>query len=121
MFDVLSFVSWITGKGADQTFQKICSMVIGLMNKLQDIGKIYRKTLAISAPSMEEYGTKLAPYSISCATKNVNLLPDPVESNYEAKNQQVLIQGGHFFQHSRWISIAALHRECAQPIRKRMC
>ena len=27
---------------------------------------------------MEEYGTKLAPYSISCATKNVNLLPDPV-------------------------------------------
>ena len=79
MFDVLSFVSWITGKGADQTFQKICSMVIGLMNKLQDIGKIYRKTLAISAPSMEEYGTKLAPYSISCATKNVNLLPDPVQ------------------------------------------
>ena len=78
MFDVLSFVSWITGKGADQTFQKICSMVIGLMNKLQDIGKIYRKTLAISAPSMEEYGTKLAPCSISCATKNVNLLPDPV-------------------------------------------
>ena len=54
-------------------------MVIGLMNKLQEIGKIYRKTLAISAPSMEEYGTKLAPYSISCATKNVNLLPDPVQ------------------------------------------
>ena len=53
-------------------------MVIGLMNKLEDIGKIYRKTLSILAPSMEEYGTKLAPYSISCATKNVNLLPDPV-------------------------------------------
>ena len=53
-------------------------MVIGLMNKLEDIGKIYRKISAVLAPSMEEYGTKLAPYSISCATKNVNLLPDPV-------------------------------------------
>ena len=49
------------------------SMVMGLMNKLEDIGKIYRKTLAILAPSMEEYGTKLAPYSISCALKNVIL------------------------------------------------
>ena len=54
-------------------------MVIGLMNKLEDIGKIYRKISAVLAPSMEEYGTKLAPYSISCATKNVNLLPDPVD------------------------------------------
>ena len=53
-------------------------MVIGLMNKLEDIAKIYRKLSAVLAPSMEEYGTKLAPYSISCATKNVNLLPDPV-------------------------------------------
>ena len=54
-------------------------MVIGLMNKLEDIGKIYRKTLAKLAPSMEEYGTKLALFSISCALKNVNLLSDPVQ------------------------------------------
>ena len=78
MFDVLSFVSWIRWKGTVQKFQKICSLVIGLMNKLEDIGKIYRKTLAILAPSMEEYGIKLALYSISCSTKNVKLLPDPV-------------------------------------------
>ena len=80
MFDVLLFVSWIRWKGTVQKFKKICSMVIGLMNKLEDIGKIYRKISAVLAPSMEEYGTKLAPYSISCATKNVNLLPDPVWS-----------------------------------------
>ena len=78
MFDVLSFVSWIRWKGTVQKFQNFFSMVIGLMNKLEDIGKIYRKISAVLAPSMEEYGTKLAPYSISCATKNVNLLPDPV-------------------------------------------
>ena len=53
-------------------------MVIGLMNKLEDIGKIYRKTLAKLAPSMEEYGTKLALFSISCALKNVILQPGRV-------------------------------------------
>ena len=73
MFDVLSFVSWIRWKGTVQKFQNFFSMVIDLMNKLEDIGKIYRKTLAILAPSMEEYGTKLALYSISCALKNVIL------------------------------------------------
>ena len=59
MFDVLLFVSWIRWKGTVQKFQIFFSMGTGLMNKLEHIGKIYRKTLAILAPSMEEYGTEL--------------------------------------------------------------
>ena len=34
-------------------------MQTSLMNKLEDLGKIYRNTLAILAPSMEEFGTDL--------------------------------------------------------------
>ena len=46
-------------KGTVQKFQNFFSMGTGLMNKLEHIGKIYRKTLAILVPSMEEYGTEL--------------------------------------------------------------
>ena len=60
-------------------------MVIGLMNKLERIGKIYRKTLAKLAPSMEEYGTKLALYSISCALKNVILQSGRVGVLFETR------------------------------------
>ena len=48
-------------KGTVQKFQNFFSMGTGLMNKLEHIGKIYRKTKAMLAPSMEEYGTKLPP------------------------------------------------------------
>ena len=58
MFDDLSLVSWLRWKGTVQKFQFFL-MGTGLMNKLGHIGKIYRKILAIQAPSMEEYGTEL--------------------------------------------------------------
>ena len=44
MFDVLSLVSRIRWEGTVKKFQKFFSMGTGLMNKLEDIGKIYRKT-----------------------------------------------------------------------------
>ena len=59
MFDVLSLVSWIRWEGIVQKFQNCFLMGTGLMNNLKHIGKVYRNTLAILAPSMEQYGTEL--------------------------------------------------------------